>query len=48
MTRFEQSNEGRDSAGGRAARGILSAAGRFAADRAHIPDEDALGTASRL
>jgi hypothetical protein len=33
---------------GRAARSILSAAGRFAADRAHIPDEDALGTASRL
>ena len=33
--------------GWRAARAIVKARGRFAADRAHIPDEDALATASR-
>ena len=33
---------------GRAARGIMNAGGRFAADRAHIPDVGALATASRL
>ena len=32
---------------GRAARGVMNAGGRFAADRARIPDEDALVTASR-